>query len=412
VKELTKIKRLQKYSKNLLYNVSVINKRGFYMYESKLACGIMSGTSLDGIDVAIASISGTGLSTKIDLIAAQTYPYPKDILDKIKLAIDNELKVRDISSLNFELGKLYANCVLKLCDQMKIKSSSLSFIASHGQTVYHQGQSLHGIPANTLQLGSGSVIAGMTQTTVVSDFRIADMIAGGQGAPLVPFVDYILLSKPKSTRIIQNIGGISNITILPKSQLEKEVYAFDTGPGNMMINHAMEVLFNQPYDHQGEVAKKGILIPSLHEEILSHPFLKKLPPKSCGREEFGVLYTDALLKKYVNYKPVDIVHTLTIASKDTMVEAIKDYVLTKHQVDELIISGGGIHNTFMIQEIKKSLPNIQVLSTDDIGLSSDFKEALAFIVLANQTLCEETANLPSATGAKNPVILGQVSYYK
>ena len=382
------------------------------MHESKLACGIMSGTSLDGIDVAIASISGTGLTTKIDLIAAKTYPYPKDILEKVKRAIDNDLKVRDVASLHFELGRLYAECVIKLCDTLKIKSSSLSFIASHGQTVYHQGATLDGNPPTTLQLGSGSVIAGITQTTAVTDFRVADMIAGGQGAPLVPFVDYILLSHPQKTRVIQNIGGISNITILPKSRLEKDVYAFDTGPGNMMINYAMEVFYQKLYDDQGEIARKGQLIKPLYDDILAHPFLNVKPPKSCGREEFGAFYTHMLIEKYNKATKEDIVHTLTMATKQTMVDAIKKFVSNLHQVDELIISGGGVHNTFMMEQIQKDLPNIKVLTTDDLGLSSDFKEALAFIVLANQTLYEEHGNLPSATGAKTSVVLGQVSYYK
>lgn len=382
------------------------------MNQSKLACGIMSGTSLDGIDVAIATISGTGLNTKIELIVAETFPYPKDILEKVKLAIDNELRVRDVSSLNFELGRLYADCVIKLCKDNKLNPSSLSFIASHGQTVYHQGATQDGSNPNTLQLGSGSVIAGLTQTTVVSDFRVADMIAGGQGAPLVPFVDYILLSNKDKTRIIQNIGGISNITVLPKSQYEKDVYAFDTGPGNMMINYAMEYFFNKPYDASGETANKGHLVKSLYDEILQHPFLRLQPPKSCGREEFGVSFTKELIKKYHNHTPEDIIHTLTIATADTMVDAIEKFVLNKHEVDELIISGGGVHNTFMMQHLKKKLHPIDVLSTDDIGLSSDFKEALAFIVLANQTMYQEPSNLPTATGAKKAVVLGNVSYYR
>ncbi len=382
------------------------------MNKSKLACGIMSGTSLDGIDVAIATISGIGLTTKIELIAAKTYPYPKDILDKVKLATQNELKVKDIASLHFELGRLYANLVHQLCKDMKINTTSLSFIASHGQTVYHQGETLDGNPPSTLQLGSGSVIAGLTKTTVVSDFRAADMIAGGQGAPLVPFVDYILLSDSNHNRIIQNIGGISNITLLPKTQNEKSVFAYDTGPGNMMINHAVEVFYGKPYDQSGLIAKSGQCIPGLYELIMAHPYLNKRPPKSCGREEFGAEYTNDLIKQYPNHKPEDIIHTLTLATADTMIQSIQRFVLSQHEIDELIISGGGVHNNYMMDHIKKGLPNIKVFATDQIGLSSDFKEALAFIVLANQTLFQEASNLPSATGANAPVILGNVSYYK
>jgi anhydro-N-acetylmuramic acid kinase len=382
------------------------------MHKSKVACGIMSGTSLDGIDVAIATISGIGLSTKIELVAAKTFPYPKDLLEKVKLATQNELKVKDVSSLNFELGRLYANFVIELCASLKIQTTSLSFIASHGQTVYHQGEASDGYNPSTLQLGSGSVIAGLTKTTVVSDFRVADMIAGGQGAPLVPFVDYILLSKKDQTRIIQNIGGISNITILPSDQIPKNIYAFDTGPGNMMINYAAEKFFNLPYDASGNLASKGHMIQPLFDTIIAHPFLEKLPPKSCGREEFGSAYTEKIIEPYIGFDPLDIIHTITSATAQTMVQSIQKFVLNKHHVDELLISGGGIHNQFIMHYIKKSLPDIKVLTTDEIGISSDFKEAMAFIVLANQTLYKEAANLPSATGAKYPVILGNVSYYK
>jgi len=381
------------------------------MNQSKLACGIMSGTSLDGIDVVIATISGTGLTTKIEMIAGKTFDYPPMLLEKVKLAVTDQLTVKDVSSLHFELGRLYASCVISLCKELKLSPSSLNFIASHGQTVYHQSKIEDTRLPSTLQLGSGSVIAGLTETTVVSDFRIADMIQGGQGAPLVPYVDYLLLSSSDKSRIAQNIGGISNITYLPKTKNEHDVYAFDTGPGNMMINYAMEKLYNKPYDDCGQIAKKGQLILPLYDEIMQHPFVHQMPPKSCGREQFGGAYTQTLMTKYKNHAPEDIIHTLTVATASTMISNIKQFILNKHEIDELIISGGGVHNQFLMNFIQKSLPDIKVLSSDDVGLSSDYKEALAFIVLGNQTLFQQTANLPSATGAKKHVVLGTVSYF-
>lgn len=382
------------------------------MNTSKLACGIMSGTSLDGIDVAIASISGSGLETKIELISGKTYPYPRAIYEKVKLAIEEKLSIRDLSSLNFELGKLYANVVKDLCAENKIQTSSLSFIASHGQTIYHQAYGDEFRPPSTLQIGSGSVIANLTQTTVVSDFRIADMIAGGQGAPLVPFVDYCLFSDPRKNRILQNIGGISNITYLSKSLKTEDVLAFDTGPGNMMINRAMEVCYQLPYDESGKKARTGKKIDALYNEVMEHPYFLLLPPKSTGRESFGVEYTDQLVRKYAFEKHEDIVHTMTIIAADSMIQSIKKFVLKKSSVDELIISGGGVHNKFLMELLTKGLPDIRVLSSDDLNFSSDFKEALAFMILGNQTLLGLTSNLKEATGALKNVILGTVSYYK
>lgn len=379
------------------------------MYSSKLACGIMSGTSLDGIDVVLASISGVGFQTKIEMISGKTYPYPNDILDKVKLAINNELKVKDISSLNFELGKLYAECVKALCREEKIQTSSLAFIASHGQTVYHQSYIEDGMMPSTLQLGSGSIIAALTQTTVVYDFRVADMAFGGQGAPLVPYVDFILLSSKEKFRVVQNIGGISNITVLPPGQDESLVYAFDTGPGNMMINRAMEVLYQEPYDKSGLVAKSGKMIHALFDEIINHPYLKIEPPKSTGREQFGVTYTDNLINKYSYEAKADIVHTITQATVETMVISFKRFIKNVEKIDELIISGGGVHNLYMMELLKRKLPQSNIFNSDEIQLSSDFKEALAFIVLGNQTMNHQTGNLTTTTGAKQKVILGSIA---
>src|SRR5690606_25460736 len=219
---------------------------------------------------------------------------------------------------------------------------------------------------------------------------------GGQGAPLVPYVDYILFTHKTKNRILQNIGGISNITVLPKDANEAEVFAFDTGPGNMMINHAMEVLFDKPYDDGGKVASKGRLIDALCDEVTSHPFLEKLPPKSAGREQFGVEYTDSLLKKYKNYSKEDLIHTLTYATAKTMVDAIKRYSKLE-SIDELIVSGGGAKNTYLMKLLETKLYPTKVLTSEDLNLSIDFKEALAFIVLGNQTINRQTSTIPSTT---------------
>lgn len=378
----------------------------------KIAAGIMSGTSLDGIDVVIAQISKYNKKTKIKQIIGKTFDYPTNLLEKIKDAVNNNMDVKGISSLNFELAYLYAKCVIDLCHSIDLKTEDLDFVASHGQTVYHQGIKDDTTYPSTLQLGSGPVMSQLLKTTVISDFRAADMAQGGQGAPLVPFVDYILYSDGKKSRILQNIGGISNITVLPKGKQSENLFAFDTGPGNMMINRAMEVLYNKSYDRNGEVAFSGKNIKELFDEITSHPFLDKKPPKSCGREQFGSNYTDDLIRKYSTSKKEDIVHTISKASSYTMIDAIKKYVLSHYEIDELIIAGGGIHNNFLMKELEDNLKPIKVLTTNDLGLDSDFKEALAFIILGNQTINKKHGTIKQATGAKHTVIPGSISFYK
>src|SRR5690606_36161372 len=283
---------------------------------------------------------------------------------------------------------------LALCKEEGITPSSLSFVASHGQTVYHQGASDKDFYPSTLQLGAGAIIAQMVGTDVVYDFRVADMAAGGQGAPLVPFVDYILFANQNKNRIIQNIGGISNITVLPKGFDTKKVFAFDTGPGNMMINRAMEVLFSKPYDDGGKIAASGKLIEELKNEIMAHPYLTKLPPKSAGREQFGVEYTDQLLNKYKFYSKEDLVHTITYTSALTMADAIKRFSKLD-SIDELIVSGGGAKNTYLLKVLQTKLFPTKILTSDELNLSSDFKEALAFIVIGNQTLNKEISTIPT-----------------
>lgn len=382
------------------------------MLKEKLAAGIMSGTSLDGIDIAIAKIEGVFEKTKITQIIGKTYDYPKDILELVKKAVNNKLDVKGVSDLNFRLAYLYADCVKKLCMEVDLKTNQLDFVASHGQTVYHQGKFEDNTPPSTLQLGNGSVMAQLLETTVVSDFRPADMAQGGQGAPLVPFVDYIIYADEDKSRILQNIGGISNITVIPKGFKEDLVYAFDTGPGNMMINYAMEKLYMKSFDDKGKIASQGNLISDLYKEIINHEYLRLNPPKSCGREQFGSSYVEYLLTKFMNHKQEDIIHTLTKASAKTMIDAINNFVLNKYEIDELIIAGGGVHNDFLINELKINLKNIKVYTSTELSLNSDFKEALAFIILGNQTIERLHSTLNKTTGAKKKVISGSISFYE
>ncbi|AIT10088.1 anhydro-N-acetylmuramic acid kinase [Candidatus Francisella endociliophora] len=381
------------------------------MNDYKYCIGVMSGTSLDGVDVALCKIKGCGLDTDIKLINFETYPYSKETLSDIKKSLSlKHSNAQLLCSLNFKLGTEYAAAVKKLVKNFNLKLEDIEFIANHGQTIYHQAICEGDFIKSSLQLGDAATIAYECQTTVVSNFRAGDIVAGGDGAPLVPYVDYILYRDEKKSRALHNIGGIANTTIIPKNSEIEDIYAFDTGPGNMMINRAVEVLYNKDYDENGDIAASGRIIPEMLAELLENSYLKQKPPKSTGRELFGVEYTDFILDKYKENLAEDIIHTLTIFTAESIAGAYKDFVLDKVKLDQIIFTGGGAYNKFLISTITDLL-NVNVLTFEDVGENSDAKEAIAFAVLGNETLHRNYNNAPSATGAKDKVILGQVNYF-
>lgn len=375
------------------------------------AVGIMSGTSLDGIDVVVAEVERVNEYIQINQLAFQTFPYPKNLLDKVKNAIESDVSIAHICSLNIELSHAYADCVLSLLKSSNIALKDIDFIASHGQTMFHITEDTNHFVKSTLQLGDGPTLANKLQTTVINNFRTADMVHDGQGAPLVPYVDYVLFKDKHKNRALLNIGGISNVTVIPKQALESDVKAFDIGPGNMMIDDAMSLLFNQKYDDQGLTAKKGHIHHALLEELNHHPFITLSPPKSTGREQFGRQYTKELIKKYEHIAPEDIIHTLTIFSATSISHSLKRFVEPNVKLDELFISGGGVHNVFFMEKLKEMMPSMDIKSIEALHMSSDAKEAIAFLILGFETLHMRPNNMPSATGATKKTILGQVSYY-
>ena len=376
----------------------------------KKAIGLMSGTSLDGIDVLIADINHAGLKTSVDMVHANTYAYHEPLLRKIKQAISQETSTSKlICSLNHELAEAYAECVFAVCREAGVDLNDIAFIASHGQTIYHIAEKGKGCVPSSLQLGDGSVLANLTKTTVVSNFRTADIAAGGSGAPLVSFADYLLFRDKKKGRLLQNIGGISNVTCVPKNAAIDDVFAFDNGPGNMMINRAMERLFQKPYDQDGLTAKKGKIVGPLLDTVFSNPYFHEKPPKSTGREIFGISYTDALLKTYDKERPEDIIATLTEVTAKAIMASYKEFIFPHHRIDEVIVSGGGAHNKALIKRLKSYAEMPKFRDSDDDGIPVDYKEALAFIILANETLHHRPSNVPGATGAATRVVLGQIS---
>lgn len=375
----------------------------------KYAVGLMSGTSLDGIDAALVKIIGTGEETKVELIDFVNIEMSNEIRNEIKKCCSNEnSNVELICSLNFKLGYLFADAVKRVCEKANFDISNLDFIGSHGQTIYHIPSGYGNFTKSTLQIGEPAIIAYETGVTVVSNFRTMDMAAGGEGAPLVPYVDYILYRGNK-TRVLQNIGGIGNVTVLPKNCILEDIYAFDTGPGNMVIDEVVLKLKGLKCDKDGYLASKGRIIEKMLNELLNIPYITKCPPKTTGRELFGKEFVDKLLTKWRDYNDIDIIATVTAFTAHSIYQNYKLFILDKYEIDEVIIGGGGSYNKTLVEMIKNLLKDCKVMIQEDIGYSSDAKEAIAFAVLANETLNRRCSNIIGATGAKERVILGNIT---
>ena len=375
-----------------------------------LAVGLMSGTSLDGIDAVLCDISGSSLDTKIKQLAFITMDIPDDTKQKIKKCCANEADVATVCSLNFELGELFAKAVQQVCAMQNINTKDLGFVASHGQTIYHIPRDNENYVASTLQIGEGAVIAQRCHCMVINNFRVKDMAAKGEGAPLVPFSEYILYRNDRQAIALQNIGGIGNVTLIPANATIDDVFAFDTGPGNMMIDEAMQLLFNLKYDDNGSMAAKGKINPEMKKELISHPYITMEPPKTTGREMFGAFLVKDLLERYKDVAPEDIVATLTWFTAYSIAENYRLFILPYHDLKEVVLGGGGAHNETLRKMLQDELPNVKVLTQEDKGYSSDAKEAIAFVILGNETLHQQFSNVPKATGAKQKVILGNVIY--
>ncbi|MFE0503038.1 anhydro-N-acetylmuramic acid kinase AnmK [Peribacillus butanolivorans] len=374
--------------------------------------GLMSGTSLDGIDAALVRVDNTGLKTEIEMIEFITYPFPKDIEKEIMQSLSVETSnVQLICSLNFKLGKLFSDATKEVCEKAGLPIEQLDLIGSHGQTIYHQPLQEQNWVPSTLQIGEPAVIAHDTNTIVISNFRTMDMAAGGQGAPLVPFTEYILYRSETKGRLLQNIGGIGNVTVLPKQASLNDMYAFDTGPGNMIIDEVCRQLFNLRYDEGGKIAKQGLINEELLSYCFSHPYIMSPPPKSTGRELFGKQYVVKLLKMFQSLPSQDILATVTMFTAKSIVENYRAYIFPKTKIEEVIIGGGGSYNETLLEMIQSLLGNsIQVLTQEELGYSSEAKEAVAFALLANETFHGNPSNVPKATGARNDVILGNITF--
>jgi len=344
----------------------------------------MSGTSLDGIDVAIVEINGR----RVSVAGFQSTPYSVEVRRAILGVSNTTTTTREISRLNFQLGELYARAVLRACRRY----GPVALIGCHGQTIYHEGG------ASTLQIGEAAVVAERTGVPVVSDFRPRDIAAGGQGAPLVPFVDCLLFGHPRRTRIALNIGGIANITVIPSG------IAFDTGPGNMAIDALVREYTGgrQNFDRGGRIAAQGNLNRPLLDQLLADPYYRRKPPKSAGREQYGAEFVARL--RQTGLPLPNLIATATVLTAATIAMAAAPYA-----PGELIVSGGGAHNPQIMAHMAAFLPRVALATSADYGIDVDAKEAMAFAMLAYQTWRHKPSNLPSATGARCPVILGKLT---
>jgi anhydro-N-acetylmuramic acid kinase len=382
-----------------------------------IVAGVMSGTSADGINVGLVRIQGRGFRSRLELLAHYQFPYPESVRRAVLAAMNAKAaSVADLSRLNFLLGELYADAVraAQRCARLKCE-----LVGCHGQTLYHQGVAkifLGRRIACTWQTGEAAVIAAKLGVPVVSDFRPADMAAGGKGAPLVPFLDYALYRHRRYGRIVQNLGGIGNLTAIPPRARPENVVAFDTGPGNMVIDAVTERLFDLPYDRNGRLAARGEPIERVLLQLLRHQFFRQKPPRTAGREQFGREFVRDFLRLCGRADQNDIVATATALTARSIGIAVRKFVLPLVEPPlrfrEFVVSGGGTKNTTLMRMIREELAplKMRVRTSDEFGLPADAKEAVAFALLAYQTWRRMPSNVPSATGAERPAILGKVSY--
>jgi anhydro-N-acetylmuramic acid kinase len=392
-----------------------------------IVAGIMSGTSADGINVALVRVSTSTARlrhTSHTLVAHEEFPFPAPVRRVILAMMNAEsAPVADLARLNFLLGELYAEAVSKTARKHRLK---VDLVGCHGQTLYHQGVAERFLGRKlsvTWQTGEGAIIAARLGVPVVSDFRPADIAAGGKGAPLVPFLDYLVYRDPKVARIAQNIGGIANLTAIPADAAIGQVIAFDTGPGNMVIDAVMEKLFGKQYDRDGRVAASGSVLGGVIEKLLRAPFFRQKPPRTAGREEFGREYAARFIQRCRGASKPDMVATATALTAQSIADTLQRFVVRRFVVDghranriptaaEMIVSGGGANNPTLMAMLREELKplGIALRFSDEFGLPAEAKEAVAFALLAHETWHQRPSNVPSATGAKRAAILGKISY--
>lgn len=392
---------------------------------SDLCLGMISGTSVDGIDVALVEIAGAGQQAAIRTVAFETVPYPDDVrAELLGLYDDQRDAVARLCSLNVVVGTCFADAAVAVCERNGIHASSLHVIGSHGQTVWHQPAHDPAIPLSvpsTLQIGEPSVIAAKTGAPVVADFRVADMAVGGQGAPLAPYLDWAVFSDPVRNRCVQNIGGIGNVTWVPAGGSRDDVIAFDTGPGNILIDALVALLSDgtETFDRDGRYGASGRVDEEMVAGLMRDPYLQQAPPKTTGREYYGMpqvrqwvqernLPGNALTGEDpdVRQAACDLIATVTAWTAESIADAYRRFL--PGMPDDVLVNGGGSRNPTLMRMIAERLGGMPVRPTDAVGIDADAKEAIAFALMAHDSLAGLPTNIPGATGASRAVPLGKV----
>ncbi|HEY6290694.1 MAG TPA: anhydro-N-acetylmuramic acid kinase [Terriglobia bacterium] len=382
---------------------------------TRLAMGLMAGTSLDGVDAAVVQLSGSFENPKFRLLAFSTTPYPAHLRWRLlRVASGEATTAGELSELNFRVGEAFARAAIRLCRRTQIDLKRLTVVGSHGQTVFHQGSTAGKSRSSTLQIGEPALIAHLMGAPVVADFRPADMAAGGEGAPLVPMVDYLVLRDDRQGTVALNIGGVANVTVIPAGARPEQVFGFDSGPGNMVID-ALARHFTQgrrQYDSGGRSAARGLVIEPILKRALAFSFFRRRPPKSAGREQFGSKFVQRYFLGRSGSGPdrfEDLLCTATELTARSIAEALGRLGLPPgSELHRLVVSGGGASNALLLARLQALLPTLRVQRSDGFGLPADAKEAIAFAILGDRTLHALPGNLPSVTGAERAVVLGKL----
>jgi len=387
--------------------------------ESRLVVGLMSGTSVDGIDAALVEIAGHGDAAQVRLIAFDSYPFPPELRARVfRLFNPREARVDAICQLDFLLGEVFAAAVDRLLQDAKIAHDDVDLVASAGQTIWHDPEPVvedahvdwidHPIVTrSTFAIGQSAVIAERTGITTVGDLRVRDVAAGGQGAPLIAYADWVLLRDAARGRAVQNIGGIGNVTYLPPGARPDGVVAFDTGPGNMVIDALTEVATEGKlkFDRGGELAASGRVDDALLAAWMDDPYFARKPPKTTGREHFGVQFARRILKESQGVPIEDLIATATALTAESIARAYRDFL---GPIDDVIVGGGGAMNATLMAMLAARLPEHRLMSHEDLGIDSKAKEAIALAIIANDAVAGLNTNIPGATGGR-PTVLGKIS---
>jgi len=387
--------------------------------ESRLVVGLMSGTSVDGIDAALVEIAGHGDAAQVRLIAFDSYPFPPELRARVfRLFNPREARVDAICQLDFLLGEVFAAAVDRLLQDAKIAHDDVDLVASAGQTIWHDPEPVvedahvdwidHPIVTrSTFAIGQSAVIAERTGITTVGDLRVRDVAAGGQGAPLIAYADWVLLRDAARGRAVQNIGGIGNVTYLPPGARPEDVVAFDTGPGNMVIDALTEVATEGKlkFDRGGVIAASGRVDEALLAAWMDDPYFARKPPKTTGREHFGVQFARRILKESQGVPIEDLIATATALTAESIARAYRDFL---GPIDDVIVGGGGAMNATLMAMLATRLPGHRLMSHEDLGIDSKAKEAIALAIIANDAVAGLNTNIPGATGGR-PTVLGKIS---